>query len=272
LLSLGGILPIITDMWPNYYLITNIALLLLPFLLVSLATFELEWRRKERKIFAEREAERKVYISKILESQENERLRIAQELHDDTIQTLLVIANRAETLIPAGDSMKEIRGNAEWIRDTTLETVEGLRRIGLDLRPSMLDDLGLVPALRWLVDRMNKESGINTRILVSGEKRKLSPEAEVTIFRITQEALNNIKRHSRATEAVVNLEFTPESLKISMEDNGRGFRPPKKFDRLASRGKLGLIGIHQRIDFLGGTFKIHSKSGEGTSLLIEARC
>jgi len=272
LLSLGGILPIITDMWPNYYLITNIALLLLPFLLVSLATFELEWRRKERKIFAEREAERKVYISKILESQENERLRIAQELHDDTIQTLLVIANRTEHLIPAGDSMKEIRGNAEWIRDTTLETVEGLRRISLDLRPSILGDLGLVPALRWLVDRMNKESGINTRILVSGEKRKLSPEAEVTIFRITQEALNNIKRHSRATEAVVNLEFTPESLKISMEDNGRGFRPPKKFDRLASRGKLGLIGIHQRIDFLGGTFKIHSKSGEGTSLLIEARC
>jgi len=272
LLALGGILPIIADMWPNDYLITNIALLLLPFLLVSLATFELEWRRKERKIFAEREAERQVYISKILESQENERLRIAQELHDDTIQTLLVIANRAETLIPSGDDMREARKNAEWIRDTTLETVEGLRRIGLDLRPSMLDDLGLVPALRWLVDRMNKESGINTRILVSGEKRKLSPEAEVTIFRITQEALNNIKRHSRATEAIVNLEFTPESLKISMEDNGRGFRPPKKFDRLASRGKLGLIGIHQRIDFLGGTFKIHSKSGEGTSLLIEARC
>jgi signal transduction histidine kinase len=272
LLALGGILPIIADMWPNDYLITNIALLLLPFLLVSLATFELEWRRKERKIFAEREAERKVYISKILESQENERLRIAQELHDDTIQTLLVIANRTENLIPAGDGMKEVRGNAEWIRDTTLKTVEGLRRISLDLRPSILGNLGLVPALRWLVDHMNTESGINTRILVSGERRKLSPKAEVTIFRITQEALNNIKRHSRATEAVVNLEFTPECLNISIEDNGQGFRPPKNIDRLASKGKLGLIGIHQRIDFLGGTFKIHSKSGEGTSLLIEARC
>jgi signal transduction histidine kinase len=272
LLALGGILPIIADMWPNDYLITNIALLLLPFLLVSLATFELEWRRKERKIFAEREAERKVYISKILESQENERLRIAQELHDDTIQTLLVIANRTENLIPAGDGMKEVRGNAEWIRDATLKTVEGLRRISLDLRPSILGNLGLVPALRWLVDHMNTESGINTRILVSGERRKLSPKAEVTIFRITQEALNNIKRHSRATEAVVNLEFTPECLNISIEDNGQGFRPPKNIDRLASKGKLGLIGIHQRIDFLGGTFKIHSKSGEGTSLLIEARC
>jgi len=272
LLALGGILPIIADMWPNDYLITNIALLLLPFLIVSLATFELEWRRKERKIFAEREVERKVYISKILESQENERLRIAQELHDDTIQTLLVIANRTEHLIPSGDGMKEVRGNAEWIRDTTLKTVEGLRRISLDLRPSILGDLGLVPALRWLVDHMSKDSDINTRIMVSGERRELSSEAEVTIFRVIQEALNNIKRHSRATEAVVTLEFTPECLNISIEDNGQGFRPPKNIDRLASRGKLGLIGIHQRIDLLGGTFKIHSKPGEGTSLLIEARC
>jgi two-component system sensor histidine kinase UhpB len=267
------VLPIIADMWPNYYLVTNITLLLLPLLIVSLATIELEWRRKERKIFAEREEERQVYISKVLESQENERLRIAQELHDDTIQTLLVIANRAETLVPAGDDMREVRKNAEWIRDTTLETVEGLRRISLDLRPSILGDLGLVPALRWLVDRMNKESGINTRIMVNGKKRKLSPEAEITIFRITQEALNNVKRHSRATEAVVTLEFTPEGcLRISIEDNGQGFRPPKKFDRLASSGKLGLIGMHQRIDFLGGTFAIRSKPGEGTLLLIEARC
>jgi signal transduction histidine kinase len=271
LLSFGGILPIIGDMWPSYNLITNITLLLLPLLIVSLATIELEWRRKERKIFAEREEERRLYISKVLESQENERLRIAQELHDDTIQTLLVIANRAETLIPAGNDMEEVRRNAEWIRDATLETVEGLRRISLDLRPSMLGDLGLVPALRWLVDRMNKESGINTRILVNGKKCKLSPEAEVTIFRITQEALNNIKRHSRATEAVVTLEFTPECLRISIEDNGQGFRPPKKFDSLASKGKLGLIGMYQRIDFLGGTFKIYSKPGEGTLLLVEAR-
>jgi two-component system sensor histidine kinase DegS len=273
LLSLAGIMPIIANMWPTDYLITNIALLLLPFLLVSLATFELESRRKERKIFAEREAERQVYISKILESQENERLRIAQELHDDTIQTLLVIANRAENLIPPGDgNIKEVRRNAEWIRDATLQAVEDVRRTSLDLRPSILDDLGLVPALRWLVDRTNKESGINTRILINGTNRKLSPEAEVTIFRITQEALNNIKRHSRATEAVVTLEFTPECLKISIEDNGQGFRPPKKFDKLASRGKLGLIGIHQKIGFLGGKFKIHSKLGEGTLLLIEAKC
>ena len=145
-------LPIIVGMWSISSLMTNITALLMPFLVVSIVAFELKWRRKDRKIFAEREVERQVYIAKVLESQENERRRIAQELHDDTIQTLLVIANRAEALIPSGDDgIGEVRRNAEWIRDTTLEAVEGLRRASLDLRPSILDDLGLVPALRWLV-------------------------------------------------------------------------------------------------------------------------
>jgi two-component system sensor histidine kinase DegS len=273
LLALVSVLPIITVFRSMNSLITNLVLLLLPVLITSIVVYEMTWRRKERENFAEREAERRVYISKILESQENERLRLARELHDDTIQTLLVIANRAQNLIPAGDgNIREVKRNAEWIRDATLQAVEEVRRASLDLRPSILDDLGLIPALRWLVDRMSQESGINTRILVNGNKRKLSPQAEVTIFRVMQEALNNIKRHSKATEAVVTLKFTPEYLKIIIEDNGQGFYPPKKFARLAAKGKLGLIGMQQRIDFLGGTFKVRSRLGKGTSLLIEATC
>jgi two-component system sensor histidine kinase DegS len=272
-LALVGALPIITGFWAMSSQITNSVLLLLPVLIVSIIVYELTWRRKERENFTEREAERRVYISKILESQENERLRLAHELHDDTIQTLLVIANRAQNLIPAGDgNISEVKRNAEWIRDATLQAVEEVRRASLDLRPSILDDLGLIPALRWLVDRMSQESGINTQILVNGNKRKLSPQAEVTIFRVMQEALNNIKRHSKATEAVITLKFTPEYLKIAIEDNGQGFYPPKKFARLAAKGKLGLIGMQQRIDFLGGTFKVRSRLGRGTSLLIEANC
>jgi two-component system sensor histidine kinase DegS len=269
----GGVLPIIVDMWSITSIIPNIAVLLIPFLAVSIATFEIEWRRKERKIFAEREAERQVYVSKVLESQENERLRIAQELHDGTIQTLLVIANRAQNLIPSGyGNMTGVKRNAEWIRDTTLEAVEGLRRTSLDLRPSILDDLGLIPALRWLVDNMNKESSINTRILVDGVQRKLSPQAEATIFRVVQEALNNIKRHSKAGEAIITLEFTAECLRITIEDNGQGFRPPRRLHTLTATGKLGLIGMQQRINLIGGTFKIRSRLGEGTLLLIEAKC
>ena len=273
LLSLGGVLPVIVDMWSIRIITTNLAFLLLPLFIASIATFELEWHRKERKIFAEREAERKVYSAKILESQENERRRVAQELHDDTIQTLLVIANRAQALISSGDDdMREAKSNIEWVRDATLQTAEDVRRISLDLRPSILDDLGLVPALRWLVDRMNKESDINIRILVNGVERKLSPQVEITLFRVVQEVLNNVKRHSKAKEAAITLEFATECLKITIEDNGQGFRPPKNFDELAAKGKLGLIGIQQRINFLNGTLEIRSIPGKGTLLLIEAKC
>lgn len=272
LLTLAGILPILTNIRSTINLITNIVLLLLPLLVVSVIAFELAWRRKEKKNSADREVQRELYMSKILESQEHERRRVAQELHDGIIQTLLVIANRAQNLISSGhEDTVEIKGNAQWIRDSTLQAVEDIRKISLDLRPSILDDLGLVPALRWLVDQRGKESGINTRILINGEARKLSPQAEVGIFRITQEALNNIQRHSEATEAVVNLEFAQQCLKITIEDNGRGFDYPKHFDSLAARGKLGLIGIKQRIDFLGGTFEIRSRPREGTKLLIEAK-
>jgi two-component system sensor histidine kinase DegS len=272
LVALAGILPILTRFRSTNNIITNIGFLILPFLIVSVVAFELAWRRKEKKNSAEREAQRELYMSKILESQEHERRRVAQELHDGIIQTLLVIANRAQKLISSGhEDTVEMKGDAQWIRDSTLKAVEDIRRISLDLRPSILDDLGLVPALRWLVDERGKESGINTKILINREARKLSPQTEVGIFRIVQEALNNIQRHSKATEAVVNLEFAEQCLKITIEDNGRGFAYPKHFDGLATRGKLGLIGIKQRIDFLGGTFEIQSRSREGTKLLIEAK-
>lgn len=272
LLALAGILPILTSFRSTNNIITNIVFLLLPFLIVSVVAFELAWRRKEKKNSADREAQRELYMSKILESEEHERRRIALELHDGIIQTLLVIANRAQNLISSGhDDTVGIKGNAQCIKDSTLQAVEDIRRISLDLRPSILDDLGLVPALRWLVDQRGKESGINTRILINGEERRLSPQAEVGIFRIAQEALNNIQHHSEATEAVVNLEFAEQCLKITIEDNGRGFGYPKQFDSLAAKGKLGLVGMKQRIDFLGGTFEIRSHPREGTKLLIEVK-
>ncbi|MDH5695631.1 MAG: sensor histidine kinase [Dehalococcoidia bacterium] len=272
LLSLGGVLPIIVDMWSINALITNMVLLLLPLFIVSIAAFELEWRRKEKKIFAEREEERRIYISKVFEAQDNERQRIARDLHDETIQTLLAVANSAETLVASDKKdISEIERNAAWIRDTTLSTADNLRRITLELRPSVLDDLGLVPALRWLVDRMNTECDIHTRIVVNGVERKLSPQAEVIMFRVVQEALNNIKRHSKANGAVITLEFAAEYLKITIQDDGQGFRPPKKIDKLADKGKLGLIGMQQRINFLDGTFQIRSRLGEGTLLLIKVK-
>jgi signal transduction histidine kinase len=98
------------------------------------------------------------------------------------------------------------------------------------------------------------------------------PQAEVTMFRIVQEALNNIKRHSKASEAVVTLGFNAEHLKMTIEDDGQGFPLPKEINSFASRGKLGLIGMQERIKFINGTFQVRSNPGAGTSLLIEAKC
>ena len=163
------------------------------------------------------------------------------------------------------------REHAEWVRDAVLQLLEDVRRLSLDLRPSVLDDIGLVPALRWLTDHLNQEGGIETKIAVYGAERKLSSEIEVTTFRIVQEALNNARRHSKATEAIVTLEFAPESLEITVRDNGDGFSLSETIGKLATEGKLGLIGMQQRAQFLHGALHISSRPGEGTSVSIEIK-
>lgn len=274
-LSMMIILPQIIEHPANIEsLLRNIAFLLFPVLIVLIITLELKWREKERRAMQEREAERRVYMSQIFKVQEDERMRIAQELHDDTTQTLLVIANRAQALVSSDHNKTEskIIRDAEWIRDATLRVSDDVRRLSLYLRPSILDNMGLIPALRWLADKLQKEDNIDTKILVDGVERKLPNEVEINIFRIIQEALNNVRRHSGAGEAIVCLKFRPDSLKISIKDNGVGFSLREIRSELANRGKLGLIGMDQRTQFLNGTFNVHSKPGKGTSISIQVNC
>lgn len=271
-LSMAAVLPrMIYYSFDFASLARNIAFAFVPLALVAAIALELQWREKQRQTLVEREEERQVYMSQIFKAQENERQRIAQELHDGTIQELLVIANRAQTLV-SGDGNEttvEMRERAEWVRDAILQLLEDVRRLSLDLRPSVLDDIGLVPALRWLVDHLNQEGEINTKVVVHGVERKLRSETEVTIFRIVQEALNNARRHSKATKAVVTLEFAPDSLEIMVQDNGDGFSLSETLGKLAAEGKLGLIGMQQRAKFLNSTFNIYSQPGKGTLVSIE---
>lgn len=252
-------------------LVRNMAFAFVPLAMVAAFALELKWREKQRQILVQWEAERQVYMSRIFKAHEDERQRIAQELHDDTVQELLVIANRAQTLVSGGSSgtSPKVRKTAEWIRDAILQLLENLRRLSLDLRPSVLDDIGLVPALRLMVDHLNQEGEINTKMVVDGTEKKLRPEAEVTIFRIVQEALNNVRRHAKATEAVVTLEFNSESLEIMVQDNGKGFSLNETIRNLTNEGKLGLIGMQQRAKSLNSTFNIYSQPGEGTLVSIE---
>jgi signal transduction histidine kinase len=264
-ISLLGVLPVIEDLWvTTSSLITNMSVLLLPVTVVLLIRIEIELRRKDRTAFIQ---ERQKYISIMLEAQEKERQRIAQELHDETVQTLVAIAKRAESIMSSEDN-----SDVSWIKNTTIQMIDDLRRITLDLRPSILDDMGLASALRWLVARTNSECDTNIRILVDGFERKLSAQVEITVFRVVQEALTNIKCHSKAREAVVALELDTESLKIMIRDDGQGIYPLGKLSGLASKGKLGLIGIRERVESLGGTCQIHSRPGKGTELIVEVNC
>ena len=247
--------------------IRNITLPVVPLTVVLLIALELKWRETQRKIVVEREEERQVYMSQIFKAQEDERQRIAQELHDDTTQELMVIANRAQKLVSGKIPVTpEAREYGKSIRDAALQLSEEIRRLSRDLRPSILDNVGLVPAIRWLVDRLNEEEMIDGKVVLKGIERDFGSELEVTIFRIVQEALNNVRRHSQATQVLVIVEFSPESVKIVVNDNGKGFILNKTAGDLAAEGKLGIIGMQQRSQFLNSTFEIHSQVGKGTSV------
>jgi two-component system, NarL family, sensor histidine kinase DegS len=211
-------------------------------------------------------------LARMLKVQENERRRLARKLHDDTIQSLLVIANRARALETGdfGRLAPQARKQAEEILVMLLHAIDDVRRLSRDLRPSILDNEGLLPALRWLTESLTHDSGIRVDLRVNGREHSLPPEFEIIVFRIAQDALNNVVRHSGATVATVTLDFVTSNFKLTVEDNGRGFSSPEKLADFAVKGKLGLQRMEQQVNLLGGSFKISSQSGRGTVITVEA--
>ncbi|MEJ2739862.1 MAG: sensor histidine kinase [Dehalococcoidia bacterium] len=270
LIAVVGIFPIIINMWLPTSLITNELNLLLPLFIIMITSIEMERRRQKKEHQAERERERKTYISKIIESEENERKLISQDLHDDILQKLTAIVYSLNSIESAGFSSPDSVGQkVESIKELTNITIEDTRRICKRLRPSVLDTMGMVPAFRWLIESMNNQTSINTRIIFEGTQRRLPGNLETTLFRVLQEALFNIRRHSNASNAVVTLMFDDNRIKITIQDDGQGFQLTQRLDSLAMEGKLGLVGIKQRINTINGNFEIHSQPGEGTTLSIE---
>jgi two-component system, NarL family, sensor histidine kinase DegS len=261
--------PLVLRIWNDFNSqFFNIVLLLLPVSIVTAIKIELELRRKDREIYIQREQEYQIYLTKILETQEKERRRLAEDLHDGSVQTLLAVASYAESVEISDDNIAEMKIKAAWIKEKIRGTVDELRRMSIDLRPGVLDDMGLIPALKWLTSQSNKMGKMRVRLTINIIKPELLPEVEVNIFRIAQEALHNIEKHAKATEANINIDTDTESLIITIRDNGQGFVPPNKLGSLLSKGKLGLIGIQERAKSLGGTFEIQSVPKKGTLLSI----
>ena len=208
------------------------------------------------------------YVSQVLKAQESERLRIARELHDDTAQALTGISRRLDMLASEdADMPQEIAQRLDELREQTDAVLNGVRRFSQDLRPPVLDDLGLLPALKWLVIALEEQDGIAANIRMTGEPRRLPRDTELALFRVAQEALNNVRKHSHASAVELMVDFRDGNIKMVVADNGSGFDLHKSESDLTA-GKLGLIGMQERARLLSGTLDIQSKPGEGTSVVV----
>jgi PAS domain S-box-containing protein len=208
---------------------------------------------------------------RLVAAQEEERKRIAQELHDELGQALTAISldlGGIEKALPP-ESPPEIRRQLTDARSLADEVDERISELALDLRPSLLDDLGLLPTLQWYLKRYSQRLGIKVALDFKGLESRLPDEVETTLYRVIQEALTNIARHAQANKVLVNLERSAATVTARIQDDGRGFDLEDVQGSSALPGGLGLVGIEDRVSTLGGRVEIHSSSGQGTRIQIE---
>jgi signal transduction histidine kinase len=212
------------------------------------------------------------FVRQVLTAQEDERKRIARELHDETAQALLLTCQRLDGLTSQGRPRlpwRRLQGELQDLREVTVQTLADLRRLTQNLRPRILDDHGLAPALEWLADDLQDQYGIEAQVQVAEPLPEQAPETQLLLFRIAQEALHNVGRHSGATRACLSLRGYGDRVRMVVEDNGRGFRLTGGLSELANRGKLGLLGMHERARLLGGSLEVQTAPGKGTTIRVE---
>jgi len=212
----------------------------------------------------------RAYTSRAISAQEEERKRIARELHDETAQDLASLGMDIDYLAKTkGRIPVDLSKRLEELRDRTNDILRGIHSLSQGLRPPMLEEFGLVSALQGLVNELNTQYGIDAKLELRGTARRLSPDVEITLFRIAQEALNNVGKHSRATECRLEIVYRKNNVKLIISDNGQGFDLPGTMEEFASAGKLGLTGMQERAKLVDGTLTIWSGSDRGTSLVLE---
>ncbi|KLU62521.1 signal transduction histidine-protein kinase/phosphatase DegS [Peptococcaceae bacterium CEB3] len=234
----------------------------------------LQRRNQELSMLSQKLGEREELLGKlwhqVISAQEEERKRIARELHDETTQSLAAITvglKTAEEIIHS-DQRKGLRF-LEQLRNMAGQVVKELHNLVYDLRPTILDDLGLVPALRWYAETRLGAKGVKFELQVKGVNRRFPAEVETTLFRIGQEAISNVFKHAQARKVVLLLAFQGKSLIMRIQDDGRGFASQEIGRTTDERVRLGLLGMRERAGLLGGTIDIDSRVGEGTVVAVK---
>lgn len=209
------------------------------------------------------------YVAAITYIQEEERKRVARDLHDDTVQSLIAIGQRVELAREAIAENPEVaREKLRELRKMVTHTIDNVRQFSRDLRPTVLEDLGMVPALQHLTNEITQRDTIDVKLSVEGVPEELPPGMEVAIYRIVQEALTNVRKHAQASHAQVHAQFLPQQVVITIQDDGVGFTMPEEATELVSKGSLGLMGLRERAQLFGGKMELISLVGQGTTVRV----
>jgi signal transduction histidine kinase len=206
------------------------------------------------------------YARQTVATREEERRRIARDLHDGPVQSLVLLWRQLDAIEGSVDpadrrTLAEARALAEQIADE-------LRRVSRDLRPSLLDDLGLGPALKAEVATVADRAGLTGRYVETGQSRRLAPDTELTLLRIAQEALHNVERHAGAKRVLVRLGFGPSEVRMSITDDGQGIIHGTEPFGLLAEGKLGIVGMRERARLAGGEVRLRSGPQRGTTVSV----
>jgi signal transduction histidine kinase len=207
------------------------------------------------------------YIGAITAAQEDERRRMARELHDDTIQALIALKQRMQLAQLAPRANPETSSLNE-IAALTEQTIENLRRLTRALRPIYLEGLGLVTALEMLAGETKQATDTSVEFQRQGTERRLPVNVELALYRMAQEALNNVARHTQAAHACLGISFTPQDITLEVSDDGKGFVVPKNPAEFAPSGHFGLLGLHERAELISAVLEIRSSAGQGTGLKV----
>jgi two-component system sensor histidine kinase DegS len=209
------------------------------------------------------------YIQQITRIQEEERKRIARDLHDEVSPEILVLIQKLDKLAAVkGLKMADLKMNIAGLRRQAVDALESLRRCAQGLRPRIIDDLGLGAALEWLAEGLEKDLNIDARVEITGIDGALSPETQIVLFRIAQEAANNIRKHAGASRATFRVAGGEDRIIMTVTDDGRGFEVPQRAEDMVSDGRLGLMGMYERACLLNGSLEIKSAPGRGTEVTV----
>jgi signal transduction histidine kinase len=230
--------------------------------LVIQRTQELEQANEQLKQFAHR----------IAQVQEEERKRIAYELHDDTAQYLALLKLELDSILQSGEIQSpKILEKLQYLNRDAGRAVDDVRRYSHELRPAVLDNMGLQAALEQIVDDTNKLKQIEAELKMEGEEANLTDEMKLGLFRIAQEALNNARKHARESKVTIALKFSKKQLRMTISDNGPGFDTNEARARAGKKGSLGLLSMQERANLIGANLNIESNPGKGTIVRAEVK-